>query len=256
MQPSRMVGAGDRTYQALIAGLVGTVLASVVLLGAYGIASALAPAVGGGFGRWLAALTSNPATSLVQGALARAALVNVVIGLIWALVYAYLAEPRLPGAGWQRGALFALLPWFLSLVIFMPLVGGGIFGLAIGAGPLPIIGNLIVHLVYGASVGAVFAASVEERLAGQSDAGAASLLANVSAERGLATGLVASGLAGALLSAIGALIAHGGLSTVWLAALVGGVFAATAGAVIGSFVGLSRAPIERSRSAAPVPREP
>jgi hypothetical protein len=49
MQPSRMVGAGDRTYQALIAGLVGTVLARVVLLGAYAIASALAPAVGGVF---------------------------------------------------------------------------------------------------------------------------------------------------------------------------------------------------------------
>jgi hypothetical protein len=250
------VGAEDRTYQALIAGLVGTVLASVVLLGAYGIASALAPAVGGVFGRWLAALTSNPATSLVQGALARAALLNVVIGLIWALVYAYLAEPRLPGAGWQRGALFALIPWFLSLVIFLPLVGGGVFGLALGAGPLPIIGNLIVHLVYGVSVGAVFAVGVEERAAGQADASAASLLANVSAERGLATGLVVCGIAGAVLSALGAVIAHGGSSTIWLAALVGGVFAATAGAVIGSFVGLSRATVDSAPSATPVPHKP
>jgi len=246
----------DRTYRALIAGLVGTVLASIVLLGAYAIAAALAPAVGGTFGRWLLGLTSNPATGLVQGAVARAALVNVVIGLLWALVYAYLAEPRLPGAGWQRGALFSLVPWILSLVVFLPIVGGGFFGLAVGAGPLPIIGNLIVHLVYGASVGTVFAFEVEERAGRQPGLSTASLVANISAERGLALGLVICGIAGALLSGIGAAIAHGGAPTIWLAALVGGVFAATAGAVVGSFVGLSRAPLDPPSPASPATNKP
>jgi hypothetical protein len=255
MLSSRHFGATDRTYQALIAGLVGTVLASVVLLGAYGSAAALGPTVGGVFGRWLVNLTSNPATSLVQGAVARAALINVIIGMVWALIYAYLAEPRLPGAGWQRGALFALLPWLLSLAIFLPLIGGGFFGLALGAGPLPIIGNLIVHLVYGASVGAVYAFGVEERAAAQSNESTASLLVNVAAERGLATGLVVCGLAGAFLSGLGAAIAHGGSSTIWLAAFVGGVFAAIAGAFVGSFVGLSSAPVEAPGPISSLPRK-
>ncbi len=37
----------------------------------------------------------------------------------------------------------------------MPAVGG-FFGLGIGAGPLPIIGNLILHLVYGATLGTLY----------------------------------------------------------------------------------------------------
>ena len=51
---------------------------------------------------------------------------------------------------------FALLPWLVSLVIFMPLLGGGILGLSLGAGPLPIVGNLVLHALYGAVLGVVW----------------------------------------------------------------------------------------------------
>lgn len=240
--------ANERTYHAVVAGLVGTVLASIVLLGAYAAAGALAPAVGGTFGGWLLALTRNPATLLVQGAVARAALANVVIGLLWAIIYAFLVEPQLAGAGWQRGALFALIPWLLSLIIFLPLIGAGFFGFAIGAGPLPIIGNLILHLVYGSSLGHVYALEIEEEAAAHRDGYGTSSVSNLAAERGLATGLIVCGVAGAILSTLGAAIAHGNSSTIWLAALVGAVFAATGGAFIGSFVGLSRAdtPVRRA----------
>ena len=68
-------------------------------------------------------------------------------------------------AGWQRGVLFALIPWLFSLVVFLPLVGGGLLGLSLGAGPLPALGNLILHVVYGAALGAIYGAvdSMEER---------------------------------------------------------------------------------------------
>ena len=72
--------------------------------------------------------------------------------LLLALVYARYVEPRLSGASWWRDAVRAH-PWLLSLIIFLPLMGGGLLGMNIGAGPLPILGNLILHLVYGAVLG-------------------------------------------------------------------------------------------------------
>ena len=49
-----------------------------------------------------------------------------------------------------------MLPALVSLVVVLPLLGGGLFGLALGAGPLPIIGNVLLHVVYGAILGVVY----------------------------------------------------------------------------------------------------
>lgn len=51
--------------------------------------------------------------------------------------------------------MFSLIPWAFSLVVFLPLVGGGFLGLGLGAGPLPILGNLLLHAVYGVTLGSV-----------------------------------------------------------------------------------------------------
>jgi hypothetical protein len=76
--------------------------------------------------------------------------------VVFALLYAYVFEPRFQGPDWMRGLVFAFIPWALSLVVFLPIVGGGFFGMAIGAGPLPAIGNLILHLAYGTALGAIY----------------------------------------------------------------------------------------------------
>jgi lipoprotein signal peptidase len=44
----------------------------------------------------------------------------------------------------------------LSLVVFFPIVGAGFFGASLHAGPLPALGNLVLHLLYGATLGAVY----------------------------------------------------------------------------------------------------
>ena len=99
------------------------------------------------------ALVNNPVAERTADGVLLAIGANLAMGLLLALVYARYVEPRLSGASWWRGMQFALVPWLLSLIIFLPLMGGGLLGMNIGAGPLPILGNLILHLVYGAVLG-------------------------------------------------------------------------------------------------------
>ncbi len=158
------------------------------------------------------------------------------MGLVLALVYARYAEPRLTGPSWWRGMIFSLVPWLLSLVIFLPLMGGGLLGMDIGAGPLPILGNLILHLVYGAVLGSSYAEAAEDWLDDTDvDRGNAA-----SAERGAAIGLAAGLIPGFI---VGWLIAPafddlvGRPATAIGMAFIGAVI----GLAIGSFAGMSRA---------------
>lgn len=228
----------DQLARALLAGFVGTTIAGAVALLAYVIASVLGPVTSGTFGTWLVALTRNSATGAVQDALAKALLVHLSVGMIWALVYVLFFEQRLPGPGWQRGALFALGPWILSLVVFLPLVGGGLLGLAIGAGPLPIVGNLVLHLVYGVVLGEMYALELAEGAGLDGSSPQPVTLANLAAERGLALGMVVAGILGALVGIVISLV-MGGSVPVSYAALAGAAFGAAAGALVGSFIGLS-----------------
>ena len=77
------------------------------------------------FHEWVQALTNNQVLDLATGSVYAAGAVHLTVGVLWAVVYAYYFEPRLPGAGWLRGLVFAFIPWVLSLVVFMPVVGGG-----------------------------------------------------------------------------------------------------------------------------------
>jgi hypothetical protein len=133
-----------------------------------------------------------------------AAAVFLAGGLLWAVLYGVLFEPRLNGRGWQRGVMFAMIPWLFSLVVFLPLVGGGFLGLSLGAGPLPVIGNLILHVVYGAALGGIYGAvdSMEERSVRPDDDDVLSASrSQVGAARGILVGL-AVGVGLGLLSAL------------------------------------------------------
>jgi len=125
---------GGRLPGAVVAGFVGTVLAGAVLLVGYGIASALT-GLPGGLGSALDALTRNAATGAVEEALGRAVVIHFAVGLLLAGVYAWLIEPRLSGPGWRRGVVFALVPWLLSVLVVLPLLGGGVLGPAPSASP-------------------------------------------------------------------------------------------------------------------------
>jgi hypothetical protein len=201
----RVIAASTLTL-ALLAGFV----ASVAMVLAFAIAFAAALVLGRlpvpVLASWFQGLTNNALIDTAGPNLYTATAVFFIGGLIWALLYGLVFEPRLHGPAWLRGLRFALIPWLFSLAVFLPVVGGGLLGLNLGAGPLPLVGNLVLHAVYGAILGTVYgtAESVFDRPMhrGQSEDLLAGRIAELGAARGMGIGLalgVALGVIGAAL---------------------------------------------------------
>jgi len=230
------VGGSSAIALALLAGFV----ASVIMVLAFGVAFVLALTLSGTniplVSSWFAGLTSNAFIDAAAPNLFAAAGVFLLGGVVWALVYGLIFEPRLSGPAWQRGLLFALLPWLVSLVVVLPLLGGGMLGIGLGAGPLPIVGNLLLHAVYGVALGAIYgsADSVLDNPAHApyDDDLRLGRLSEVSAARGLVIGVVGGLLLGVVLAApMQAGVSLNPLALVVAITLTGAAF----GALIGSF---------------------
>jgi hypothetical protein len=148
--------------RAVIAGFAAAVAMLVAYILGYGLAYLLGQAAGADAGLtgtvrgWSYNLTHNALTDLAGSGLYVVAGLHLLVAIVWAGLYARFAEPRLRGPGWRRGMNFALLPWLVSILVVLPLTGGGLLGAALGAGPLPSLGNLLLHLAYGATLGAVY----------------------------------------------------------------------------------------------------
>ncbi len=234
-RPSTDAPREDWLRAGILAGFLGTFAMTIVLLAAYGLASGIGSADGGVIQRWSWALVHNPVAERTADGVVLAIGANLVMGLLLALVYARYAEPRLHGPNWWRGMQFALVPWLLSLVVFLPVMGGGVLGMGVGAGPLPILGNLILHLVYGVVLGISYAEATEDWLDDTDiDRGNAA-----AAERGAAVGLIAGLIPGFIL---GWLIAPAFGDLVGRPATAIGVASvgAAIGLAIGSFAGMGR----------------
>ena len=153
---SSRASAASALALALLAGFV----ASVGMLLAFGVAFAAALVLGRlplpVISDWFRGLTNNALIDTAGPNLYAAAAIFFLGGILWSMLYGLVFEPRLKGRSWERGVKFALIPWLFSLVIFMPLVGGGLLGMGLGAGPLPVLGNLILHAVWGAILGVVY----------------------------------------------------------------------------------------------------
>lgn len=83
-------------------------------------------------------------------------------GLLWGIAFAWLYR-RLPGhAAAIKGILFGTLAWLVMMFMVMPLAGAGLFGLHIGLGAP--VATLVLHWVYGAVLGAVYARLISSGL--------------------------------------------------------------------------------------------
>lgn len=247
--------------RAIISGFAATVVMLFAFLGAYGLSSVIA-GVGlnarrgsATFQGWFQGLTHNDLIDFSRDNLYVALALFLLGGIAWAIVYARFAEPHLRGSAWRRGIAFALLPWALSLTVFLPIAGGGIFGLAMNAGPLPILGNLILHLIYGATLGVVYGpfgdTLMDDTWEGEAEA---MRRAETGTARGLVIGLIAGvaiGAAGAFAAGLGSGGAVFGTSPLFFV-IASAIFGSTFGSLVGSFAGLPGAADPETPRTAPL----
>ncbi len=231
--------------------LVGFLASLIMLFGfviAYGLAALLAVVLpvdqpGVALLRdWLYALTHNPVIDLGRDNFYLALAAYLVGGLFWAVLYAGVVAPRLPGPHWQRGLWFSLLPAVVSLVVVLPLLGGGLLGFDLGAGPLPLLGNLLLHAIYGIALGVLYGPAGYLSAEDWRPTTAEERRVLVSAERVAAIGALVGGLLGV---ATGLLLLAVGLGAIVLPqAPVAGILLVTIGsgialgALAGSLAGL------------------
>jgi hypothetical protein len=224
---------------ALLAGFIASVAMVVAFAVAFLAALLLSRLPVPVVAEWFRGLTSNRLIDVAGPNLYAATAAFFVGGLIWALLFVLVLQPRLNGPPWQRGMQFALIPWLFSLVVFMPLVGGGLLGMSLGAGPLPVLGNLILHAVYGVVLGTVWgsAESVMDRplrTAWTEDL-QAGRLSELGAARGLGIGLAL----GIVLGVVAALVLPqtSGAQAIGMNPLAMVVAVSLSGAAFGGFVG-------------------
>lgn len=90
--------------------------------------------------------------SVMGGSLVLGWMAHFMIGTVLAIVYAAAFARRLPGPGFLRGTVYALVPWMMAQIVVMPMMGAGLFGGSFGVA----FGSLVGHLVYGAVLGGVY----------------------------------------------------------------------------------------------------
>lgn len=217
----------------IIAGFVATTIMSGVLVLGYLSSGIFADNSGNQISQWFYGLTHNSLTDSAFDVPIGYYSINLLAGIIWALIYAYAIEPRLSGPAWRRGVVFSLIPWILSLVAFFPLVGAGFLGLDLDAGPLPALGNLILHLSYGLALGVMYAIPTTRGIGAHSGA----LRLARWEDRGLAMGLAIGLMAGSALGLIVDLIINTRIDSSELV-LAGASVGVLAGAIIGPFLGM------------------
>ncbi len=228
--------------RAIVSGFLASTAALLVLLAAYGFADAVGstnPAANA-LARPLWNLTHNPVTSLVASIhTVQAAGLHVAVGLGWAVIYAALVEPNVSGPGWRKGLLFAIVPCLISLFVFLPFIGAGLFGLAVGAGPMAGLGAILLHAVYGVTLGETYALADGEGVLGGVDSVQSKILTAI--ERDMAMGLVIGAVLGAVMSvtlSILGVAGLGGSNATVLNSVGGAIEGAFLGVVIGIFIGV------------------
>lgn len=242
---------------AIIAGFIAIGTSTAALMIAYVLANGAADSQGDVFRQWLWQLTHNEVVAFSSGRPAYALAIHVVLGIVWALLYARFIEWNRAvdwwvgrGPGWERGMRFAILPWLVSLLVLLPAAMVNMLGWALSAGPLVPLGNLILHLIYGFTLGQLYDSSADDTAIAEDLTYNEPLqaVAVAHSEDFGAAGIVVGGIVGALVGVGLAILLPPVLPNVdfggWEAALaVGGILAGGAvGGIVGSFAGLPQTP--------------
>jgi len=176
---------------------------------------------------WAQRLTENTLTTAAKSSPFTSITLHFMAGLLLAIGYGAFFHDKVKGPSWQKGLVYAMGPFLISVLIFFPMVGAGILGFQLGAGPLPLLGNLILHAAYGLTLGVTFGflTELDSRVVRGSTKNAA-------------IGLTLGGILGASIAwmALGSSHAPLGISLVWVqmsGALVGSALGCLIGVVSG-----------------------
>lgn len=106
-------------------------------------------------GQLLSTLMSVSVAHLPVGA-AGGWLIHLCVGMLLAIIYAWIFVTRLPGSPSVRGAAYGVIVFVVAQVVFMPLVGSGVFS----NGDLELIaGSLFGHVLFGVVIGWIYGLS-------------------------------------------------------------------------------------------------
>ncbi|MEO6966956.1 MAG: DUF6789 family protein [Rhodanobacteraceae bacterium] len=133
----------NKQLRGLVAGLIATVVLTILMvikakmgmLPQLNIPMMLAGMLGG---------------ALIVGWIAHFVIGIVIYGLVLANAY-----DVIPGANATvKGLVLSVIGWLIMMIILMPLAGAGLFGMNLGI--MAPIATLILHLIYGAVLGASY----------------------------------------------------------------------------------------------------
>lgn len=131
--------------KGMIAGLAATAVISLLML--MKTAMGLMPEL-----NVISMLSSMMNSSAAMGWMAHFVIGTVAFGGLFALI-----ESKLPGGAlWLKGVIFGIGAWVLMMLAVMPMAGAGVFGMTLGIGA-PLM-TLMLHAIYGAVLGGVYAA--------------------------------------------------------------------------------------------------
>lgn len=137
--------------RAMIAGFVATVVLSVLMLmkSMMGVMPGLdVIRMLTGMAHDMMGLPANPAVGWM---------LHFLIGtVLWGIGFALFYKVLPGGSAVVKGIGFGVLAWVLMMLIPMPMAGAGLFGMKMGM-MAPVM-TLVLHLIWGAALGATFGA--------------------------------------------------------------------------------------------------
>lgn len=135
--------------RALIGGTVGTAVMTFLML--------TAPLVGmprPAIGQMLSTFLTISVGLFPLGATA-GWIIHLLFGVVLALIYAGLFVTRVPGSPLIRGAIYGACVFVFAQLVFMPLMGAGLFS---RGDPLMILGSFCGNVIYGSVLGVIYGA--------------------------------------------------------------------------------------------------
>jgi MFS family permease len=79
----------------------------------------------------------------------------IVGALLWGPIFAGFDATTSPTRPrWQKGLMFGVIAWFMMMIVFMPVIGAGLFGWRLGW--VEPVGMFGLHMVYGLALGVAY----------------------------------------------------------------------------------------------------